>query len=101
MPSNVANPMGLEWHATATHKAYAMCRVLHKAVAPGYYSAWQKRQPEKNNWVVFGRVEPDRTGRLVASATSFDHVKYVDSMKEGRLHVEAIWALEQSSAGGT
>lgn len=64
-------------------------------------SRWGKPRTQSNNWVVFGRVEPDRTGRLVASATSFDHVKYVDSMEEGRLHVEAIWALEQSSAGGT
>ena len=64
-------------------------------------SRWGRPRALSNNWVVFGRVEPDRTGRLVASATSFDHVKYVDSMEEGRLHVEAIWALEQSSAGGT
>jgi len=46
----------------------------------------------------FGRVEPDDTGQLVASATRFEHIKYVGSVEEGKLHVEAIWALE--SQGG-
>lgn len=46
-------------------------------------------------FAVFGRVEPDATGQLVASATSFDHIKYVGSVDEGKQHVEAIWALEK------
>jgi hypothetical protein len=85
---SVANPMGLEWRSTGSNKAYAMCR-RDMPKPRGRYV------PGPDNWVVFGRVEPDITGKLVASATSFDHVKYVDSMEDGRLHVEAIWALEQ------
>jgi hypothetical protein len=45
-------------------------------------------------WSVFGRVERDATGRLVASCTQFEHIKYVESFEEGVSHINAIWALE-------
>lgn len=95
MPSSAANPVGLTWQWNGNHKMYAMCRAPDANVGRPF-----KYKAHSNNWIVFGRVEPDATGQLVASATSFDHIKYVDSMEEGRLHVEAIWALEASSSAG-
>lgn len=77
-----------------------MCRRPSTEAMRFLASTNPRRVQKEPMLVVFGRVEPDLTGRLVASATSFDHIKYVDSIEEGRLHVEAIWALEQSSAGG-
>lgn len=91
-PSNVVNPVGLTWHSNGVNKVYAMHRLPDTNVGrPSKYKT------QGNNWVVYGRVEPDRTGKLVASATSFDHIKYVDSIEEGKLHVEAIWALDRVS----
>lgn len=94
----MVNPVGLTWHSNGVNKVYAMHRLPDTNVGRPY--KFVRAAGGDNNWIVFGRVEPDATGRLVASATSFDHIKYVDSMEEGRLHVEAIWALEHSSAGG-
>lgn len=54
----------------------------------------RKKAVQDNNWGVFGRVERDATGKLVASCTRFEHIKYVDSYEDGITHVEAIWALE-------
>ena len=80
------NPTGLEWRDASNHKKYAMYRIADpkKKVFSGTH----------NNWGVFGRVERDATGKLVASCTRFEHIKYVDSYEDGVTHVEAIWALE-------
>jgi hypothetical protein len=81
--------MGLEWHEHSGGKWYAMLPVtLSRPI---------RRGGTVSNLYVFGRVEPDKTGQLVASATSFDHIKYVGSVAEGKQHVEAIWALEYVS----
>jgi len=86
----VANPTGLEWHNHQGNKWYAMCEAtIRRPINRGGMVSAK---------MVFGRVERDGTGRIVASATSFDHVKYVDSIEDGKLHVEAIWALEHSSS---
>ena len=84
MATTKPNPTGLEWRDAHNHKKYAMYRIADprkKAMAYFY-------------WGVFGRVERDATGKLVASCTRFEHIKYVNSMEEGVQHVEAIWALE-------
>jgi hypothetical protein len=78
------NPTGLDWRAIG-HKRYAMYRLK----AP--------RNSREANWGVFGRVEKDATGQLVASCTQFEHIKYVESFEDGVTHVEAIWALEQGN----
>jgi hypothetical protein len=79
--------MGLEWRCHSGTKWYAMAVQVEPA------TRWAKTSGR--NLYVFGRVEPDKTGQLVASATSFDHIKYVGSIDEGKQHVEAIWALEK------
>ena len=84
MATTKLSPTGLEWRDAHNHKKYAMYRIADprkKAMAYFY-------------WGVFGRVERDATGKLVASCTRFEHIKYVNSMEEGVQHVEAIWALE-------
>jgi len=86
MPSSVVNPTGLQWHSHSGNKWYAMATRVEPA------TRWGKAT--SNAMYVFGRVEPDSTGHLVASATTFDHIKYVGSIDEGKQHVEAIWALE-------
>lgn len=45
-------------------------------------------------YLQFGKIERDATGRLVASTNNFDHTKYVNTVDEGKQHIEAIFALE-------
>jgi len=92
----VANPTGLEWHLRGDGRWwYAMC--ADQDAATKRWRASPAPQLSKT-LKIFGRVARDNTGRIVASATSFDHVKYVDNIEDGKLHVEAIWALEHSSS---
>ena len=77
------NPTGLEWRDASNHKKYAMYRIADPLNCL-----------QGKNLGVFGRVERDATGKLVASCTRFEHIKYVDSYEDGVTHVEAIWALE-------
>ena len=88
MATTKLNPTGLEWRDAHNHKKYAMYRIADPR---------KKAMEDNYNWGVFGRVERDTTGQLVASCTRFEHIKYVNSMEEGVQHVEAIWALEQES----
>lgn len=87
MATTNLNPTGLEWRDASNHKKYAMYRVTDP----------RKKAVQDNNWGVFGRVERDATGKLVASCTRFEHIKYVDSYEDGVTHVEAIWALESEN----
>lgn len=82
----------LEWRWASNTKMYAMRRVN----LPNTRSMLGKRLVggTPSTWAVFGRVEADATGQLVASATEFEHIKYVASFEEGRQHIEAIYALE-------
>ena len=80
------NPTGLHWRDMGFRR-YAIYRTTDP----------RKRAAKDANWGVFGRVEKDVTGQLVASCNQFEHIKYVESFEDGVTHVEAIWALEQGN----
>ncbi len=78
----------LEWRWASNTKMYAMRRV------PVDRKRQHRSLSASATWAVFGRVEPDATGQLVASASEFAHIKYVATFEEGVQHIEAIYALE-------